>query len=288
MGEGERIPRQAGYLAYAVGVLALLAVSPAAARAYTLKTTAAGYNVRWWKQPIRMKVSSDLERSMEPGRARQAALIAAEAWRGLPGVPDLLIDEGSAPGFDAERRTNGIYLARQWSYDPRRLAVTVSSYTPDGRLMGADILINGKEKFDLLSEDDSGRRDSVFDLASVLTHEMGHVLGLDENPDDPEATMFPYTRANETHQRTLSEDDEEGVIELYSAALPEAALSCSLASTAGGRVNSSAIPVFILVVLALVVRRRGRPSRPAMPAAFLTRCTVTLPFSASSERWARS
>jgi hypothetical protein len=38
---------------------------------------------------------------------------------------------------------------------------------------------------------------------------MGHVLGLDESPNDQSATMWPYIRGGEVHQRTLSEDDRE-------------------------------------------------------------------------------
>jgi hypothetical protein len=260
MGEGEQTPRITGYLAYTAAALALLALYPAAAQAYALKTTAGGYHVRWWKQPIRLKVGDELARAMESGQARQAAVMAAEAWRALPGVPDILIEEGRAPGLDPEQRTNGIYLVRQWNDDSRRLAVTVSSYTPDGKLLGTDILINGNVRFDLLSETEGegGWKDPPFDLASVLTHEMGHVLGLDENPDDPEATMWPYTRAGETHQRTLSEDDEEGVIELYSASGPEAALGCGSASVAGGPVNCSNTPVFLAFLFSLTVAARLR------------------------------
>lgn len=260
MREGRPMTRRTGYLAYTAAALALLALYPAAAQAYSLKTTPRGYHVRWWKQPIRLKMGDELERSMKSGQARQAAVMAAEAWRGLPDVPDILIEEGRASGFDPERRTNGIYLVRQWNYDPRSLAVTVSSYTPDGKLLGTDILINGNVRFDMLSETEGNcvQKDPPFDLASVLTHEMGHVLGLDENHDDPEATMWPYTHAGETHQRTLSEDDEEGVIELYSAYRPEAALGCGSASVAGSPVNCSNTPVFLAILFSLAVTARLR------------------------------
>ncbi len=260
MRKGKPATGETAAIAYGVSVLALVLLCPASANAYSLKTTAAGYHVRWWDQTIRMTIDPALERAMEAGQARQAAVMAAEAWRGLPGVPDIVVEPGAAPGFDPERRTGGIYLVRRWTRDPRELAVTVSSYTPDGKLMGTDILINGSVRYDLLSEtgEDGSREDPPFDLASVLTHEMGHVLGLDENLDDETATMAPHARPGETHQRTLTEDDEEGVIELYSASLPRAALSCSLVSLAGSPAGGADTPVLLLALLGLAVGARAR------------------------------
>ena len=261
MKEGRTAPRRTAILAYNLGVLLAMVLVPASAKAYSLKTTRAGYHVRWWNQKtIRLRIDPALERAMAGDQARQAAVMAAEAWRGLPGVPDIVIEPGAAPGFEPARRTGGIYLTRQWNRDPRELAVTVSSYTPDGRLMGTDILVNGSVRYDLLSEtgEHGSREHHPFDLASVLTHEMGHVLGLDENLDDEMATMAPYTQPGETHQRSLTEDDKEGVIELYSAPRPRAALTCSLVSLDGPPRDGSGALLLQLVLLVLVYRRGRR------------------------------
>jgi hypothetical protein len=210
-----------------------------------------------------MKIGAELEAFLPPGEVRDAAVMATEAWRGLPGVPDIYITDGQAPGFDVERRSNGIYLMDPWPFDPERLAVTVSSYAPNGKLVGADILINAEIDWALLSENDEDANHTLFDIASVITHEMGHVLGLDENVDDPTSTMWPYTPAGQTHQRTLSLDDEEGIIELYNAPLPEPAFGCGPASVAGGRHLPSAPLSFLFLLCAVAAAGRVRARQVA-------------------------
>jgi hypothetical protein len=103
---------------------------------------------------------------------------------------------------------------------------------------------------------------SQHDLGAVLTHEMGHVLGLDESPDDEHATMWPYIRAGEVHQRTLADDDEHGVMEAYSGALPSEAMGCGQASVVGTLRSSASSVAYLWLVVALVYGgfRRRRSS----------------------------
>lgn len=53
-----------------------------------------------------------------------------------------------------------------------------------------------------------------FDYQSVLTHELGHALGLDGS-SDREATMYESGRPGETKLRTLEADDIDGIQALY-------------------------------------------------------------------------
>jgi hypothetical protein len=206
------------------------------AHAYVLKTTKAGQLVRWSESTIVLRVDPKLEGLFGKEHVLASLSMASDAWRGLPGVPQIVVSAEIAPGYLQSKRTNGVYLMNPWPFPKDQLAVTVSTYATNGRMIGADVLINPDVQYALL-DDGADRADMPqHDLGAVLTHEFGHVLGLDESPDDESATMWPYIRAGEVHQRTLSDDDELGVIEAYAgAAPPSAAVGCGQASVVGAK-----------------------------------------------------
>ncbi len=61
-----------------------------------------------------------------------------------------------------------------------------------------------------------------YDLQSVITHELGHVLGLDHSAD-PHATMYYGVHHGVVYGRTISADDRGGVCYLY----PKSATACT-------------------------------------------------------------
>lgn len=79
-----------------------------------------------------------------------------------------------------------------------------------GQILDADILFNPAVKFTM---DGSGGSD----LQTVLTHEIGHFLGLDHSAV-VKAIMFPYAPPLE---RTLSSDDVAAISTLYPKANPD-------------------------------------------------------------------
>ena len=184
--------------------------------------------------------------------------VATEAWRGLANVPDVVISDRVATGYRSTQRTNGIYFMNPWPFAKEQLAVTVSTYDLDGQMMGADILVNGESSYALLPDGDDHPDMIQHDLAAVLTHEMGHVLGLDESPDDQQATMWPYIHGGDVHQRTLSEDDEQGIVDAYRGAVlgANAAGGCTQASVVGVRSHSSFLQLTSLLLVALWIGRR--------------------------------
>ena len=60
---------------------------------------------------------------------------------------------------------------------------------------------------------------SVMDIENIVTHELGHGLGLDDMYDTAcsEVTMYGYSDNGETSKRTLEEPDITGLQELYGA-----------------------------------------------------------------------
>ena len=109
-----------------VGLVICVCVgSPGTAHAYSLKTTKTGQLVRWSEATIRLRVDPKLEAYFGKAEVHAALTMASDAWRGLPGVPQILVSEQAAPGYLLSKRTNGVYLMDPWLFPKDQLAVTV-------------------------------------------------------------------------------------------------------------------------------------------------------------------
>jgi hypothetical protein len=249
------------WVALALGMCVLSKAG--SAHAYALKTTKTGQRVRWSSPVITLSVDEKLEGYYGKEEVLSALRMATDAWRGLDHVPDVMISDQPAPGYQANARTNGVYLMMPWPFAREQLAVTVSTYDLDGHMIGADVLINGESDYAMLPDLQDAPGMTHHDLAAVLTHEVGHVLGLDESPDDPSATMWPYIRGGDVHQRTLSEDDEQGIVAAYKDVVFDTDLpaGCIQASVLGARpdvgtTQLAGLGVVLLIAAQRLVRRR--------------------------------
>ena len=240
------------------GVLFTFVVQTQAAQAYMLKTTKTGHRVRWTSPVVTLYVDQQLSAAYGDDVVHASLTIATDAWRGLENVPDVVVSDQPAPGYDAQSRSNGVYLMRPWPFAREQLAVTVSTYDLDGHMIGVDVLVNGESDYALLPDGEDSPFTAHHDLAAVLTHEMGHVLGLDESPDDRDSTMWPYIRGGDVHQRTLSEDDEAGIVAAYKGVLYESELplGCTQASVLGVIPGAANLRIGAWVILALALVQR--------------------------------
>jgi hypothetical protein len=233
-------------------VAALAVVSSAgSAEAYTVKQTESGATVRWHANAVTLRIDASMQAYFRDIPVRKVVQQAAQAWAGLPNAPELLVNVGEPGpnGFDQRANaSNGIYLVKDWKLAESALAVTVATFeTKSGKIVDTDILVNPNHPFALLGAGPDAPADD-FDLHGVLTHEMGHVLGLGESFDVRAATMWPNVARGETHQRDLDQDDEEGVATAYGQAVAAEITS----SSAPGCVGAS------------VVVRRGRGLSPLL------------------------
>jgi hypothetical protein len=119
------------------------------------------------------------------------------------------------------------------------LAITyMTTAATTGQILDADIIFNPNIDFTLSSTVPANR----YDLESVLTHEIGHLLGLDHSAM-LNATMFPRIGQGVSTPRVISADDMAGVRTIY----PTAAMG-SISGTV--RLTSNAV-VYGAVVVAL-------------------------------------
>jgi len=89
-------------------------------------------------------------------------------------------------------------------------AVTTVVYdSATGEILDADIDVNVQDYRWTLGDDKI-----ELDLQSVLTHEIGHLLGL-AHSDNPAATMYPQVKAGQIHKRVLAADDLLGLCAVY-------------------------------------------------------------------------
>jgi hypothetical protein len=147
------------------------------------------------------------------------------------------------------------------NYPPEAFALTTIHYEiHSGQLYGADMELN-EGMGPWVRCPDSGCPPNVTDLANVVTHEAGHVIGLGESYND-EATMRWWGNKGDIDKRDLAQDDLTGLCEMYS---PEAQLERERAmhKKPGGRCDisrtgSPAMLVFWILAVGVLWRRRTR------------------------------
>lgn len=118
--------------------------------------------------------------------------------------------------YNQEQPNANIFTFRDkdWPYKNAEdtLALTTITYnTETAEIYDADVEINSFDATFTVTDD----LELVnADLLSVLTHEVGHFLGLSHAPQRA-ATMYPEYAPKDTHQRTLDADDQLGICDIY-------------------------------------------------------------------------
>jgi matrixin len=116
-----------------------------------------------------------------------------------------------------------------WDHGVATLALTLLTFDSQGRLLDADIEVNGA--FSYLSIVDSppcppGQITHSCvgnDVQNTVTHELGHALGLAHSPD-PASTMFDVAPLGQTSKRVLDPASKQFVCDVYPPGQP--ALDC--------------------------------------------------------------
>ena len=175
--------------------------------AWEVKSNSDGATLHWKKSEINYYINT--ESSPLTAEETESALVqAAQGWNFSHTE---LIYDGTTNikrvGHEDEKFT--VFFDQNWSEDPDILALTYTWSNGEGEIVHFDIAIN--------AEDHTWSTDGnteAHDLQNTITHEFGHVLGLDHS-EIPDATMSPSAPAGELAKRELHEDDIMGYQVIY-------------------------------------------------------------------------
>lgn len=171
---------------------------------------------RWYEPSFVFEVantSSTVERDSVAG----ALGAAASVWNAVGAGPEITVVPGTDQSvthpvaLDGVNRV-GVWSSGPWPYPAMAGAVTLV-YTAKGsdQIAEVDIALNPAFAWTLNPLAEQGK----YDLENILTHEMGHALGLPDVKDLQDATMFFMVQGGETLKRDLSEGDTAMLLELY-------------------------------------------------------------------------
>ena len=229
----------------------LLALTTAPAMAWTILQNGDGAELSWAQMPIPYAINPGNSQGLSTADVMGAVSGAMSAWANIEGASVAFSDQGQTPVETIDYdEVNTIYFDSDWTMEPELMAVTANWSYSDGTIVGFDIRINDRDH-QWTTEGDL----DADDLQNMLTHEVGHSLGLDHTTMDEDATMFANAIPGETTKREPKSDDREGAQYLYGDgrsldATEEAAAGCS---TSGLAPRSSAI--FLLAGVMLGWRR---------------------------------
>jgi len=250
-----------------------------------------GQPLQWSRQCVSYALARAGSKKVSIPEANAAAAEAFRVWQGVacPGSgrpPSILATEAyDLTGCNMHEYTKNsvnvnviLFHDDEWPHPQSEDAVGLTSTTYDertGEIFDADIELNSTLE---LSTSDAVATDK-YDLLSVLTHEVGHFLGLAHSLD-PDSTMQSIYEVGTDNFRTLSDDDIQGICAIYPPDRPtrpcdfsprggfasECALGatsggCSVGSRSGGRGGGAGLAASFSALLAAGLRKRRKPRR---------------------------
>ncbi len=205
--------------------LSALALAGGAWQAY--RTAATDEPLRWPPEPASLGYS--VARAGTGDLPDQTMLQALQASFATWDAVDCLPKSFEFAGRSDDPRLNYVsggpnenviyWIDRQagWPYAAGAIAMTTLSYNRyTGEILDADMELNDWN-FVFTASDDPA--ETMVDLRNTVTHEIGHILGLDHS-DVPGATMAARSALGDLTLRDLAADDIEGVCAIYALPAP--------------------------------------------------------------------
>lgn len=277
--------RLAGALA---AVAAVLLSAPASAYVCT-RSSSVGPSLGWERRDVELRPHDDDGAEVTLPEIAAALAFAAGQWTSVdcsdfafvvgPATDESRVGFDWRAGSSSPANQNIVVFRNDDPSDPTDAwlhpvgagaiiaLTTVTFIRSTGVIVDADVEMNDVSfRFTACEPDEPGCA-IEHDLKNTLTHELGHVLGLDHPPSSQpgavEATMFASASAGDVDKRDLASDDIAGLCALYPA----------------GQENGECYGVGRGEPPALLVRDVGCASTPAAPPALafllllgMTRC----------------
>ncbi len=194
-------------------------------------------SLAWMAKDIQMLVSNEGADAIDAGQLLESSIRSLTTWDEVPcsylGLELAGVSDSSQIGYqwllsEGRMKNENLILFREnldgtlqdeWLHDANNYAVTTLTFVRStGEILDADIEINSYiHEFADCGEAHPGTCPaSVADLENMLTHEVGHVLGLDHPlGGSGDTTMFASAQSNETKKRSLEQDDKDGLCAIY-------------------------------------------------------------------------
>jgi hypothetical protein len=235
---------------------ALLVLWAPTGQAYVRSTTTKTLTRLGWigSNCVFIRVNSAGSDDLTDGSAIRAAKQSMENWRLATSSCSylryqVLDDSASAvPGFNRDGPNENVvyWVEKGWTHDPSAAALTTVYFVDadqpgnprDGQILDADVEINGV-RFHFAT---TGAPDKT-DVENTVTHELGHLMGLDHPCDDGlrqpvpqdsngqtiprcspasdlpqslrDSTMYNFADPGETKKRSPEADDIQGICDAY-------------------------------------------------------------------------
>lgn len=207
--------------------------APRRASAYCLSTTCEGIDacdgaaiegcptLQWRSGCVGFSVQESGGSGLDLDTVSTIVDLAFEAWRDVdcggagPGL--VILNLGPVPCERVEYNkdagnANVILFNSEWAHSEQShtFALTTTTFDPEtGELLNADIELNSRDH-DFTVNDEQIQTD----LLSVLTHEIGHFLGL-AHSGNVDATMFEFYEDGTYELRSLTADDGAALCASY-------------------------------------------------------------------------